>query len=456
MTDLLFILLAAGEGTRMKSKLPKVLHQVAGRSIVNHVVGAAAGAGASEIAVIVPPDHADVQDAITAEHADVVFYEQAERLGTAHGARMAQPSWEQATGYVTVVYADHPLLRAENFRLVLDKLDAGFDAAILGFEPEDPTGYGRFITDGDTLLAIREHKDASEAERKIGLCNACALSFRADVFRELIGQVKNNNAQSEYYLPDLVELANAAGYKVTYALAPEADVMGVNSRAQLAVAESLFQQRLRNDAMNNGVTLMDPRSVFLSYDTKLGRDVVIEPNVFVGTGVSVGEGSVIHAFSHIVGASIGENVAVGPFARLRPDAMLADRSKVGNFCEVKKATIGEGAKINHLSYIGDADVGADANVGAGTITCNYDGINKHKTVIGRDAFIGSNSSLVAPVTVGDGAYVASGSVVTRNVEPDALAVGRSRQENKLGYASRLRERAIAIKNLAKAASKDLK
>lgn len=445
MTELLSIILAAGEGTRMRSALPKVLHQVGGLPIVGHVVQAATAAGSGSIAVVTGPGHDAVRDAVRdlAQHAK--FYEQTERKGTAHAASMARELWEDATGYVAVVYADHPLLRGNNFSAVIDRLEAGFDVAILGFEPLDPTGYGRFITDGDRLLAIREHKDANEAERKIGLCNACILTFRAEVFRELIGEVRPNNAQNELYVTDLVELANKAGYKVTYGLAPERDVMGVNDRAQLAKAEAQFQDLRREDFMRAGVTLKDPRTVYFSYDTEIAQDVVIEPNVVFGPGVKIGDGAVIHAFSHIEGATIGAGVSVGPFARLRPGADLAEGAKVGNFVEVKNAKIGQGAKLPHLSYVGDAEVGAKANLGAGTITCNYDGVNKSKTVIGAGAFIGSNSSLVAPVTIGDGAYVASGSVITRDVAPDDLAIARAKQENKPGYASKLRARAEAIK-----------
>lgn len=445
MTELLSIILAAGEGTRMRSGMPKVLHRVGGLPIVGHVVRAAIGAGSSKIAVITGPGHDSVREAIGELAPDVRFFEQTERKGTAHAATMARELFADVEGYVAVIYGDHPLLRESNFDGILQRLNEGWDAAILGFEPKDPTGYGRFITEGDRLLAIREHKDASEEERRIGLCNACILAFRAGVFRDLVGKVQPNNAQGEYYVTDLVELANRAGYRVGYAVAPERDVMGVNDRAQLARAEALFQEVRRDDFMAAGVTLHDPKTVYFSYDTQIARDVVIEPSVVFGPGVSVGEGTVIHAFSHIEGATIGANASVGPFARLRPEANLEDGAKVGNFVEVKKSRIGRGAKVNHLTYIGDADVGAKANIGAGTVTCNYDGVNKAKTTIGANAFIGSNSSLVAPVTVGEGAYVASGSVITRNVEADALALGRARQENKAGYASKLRARAEAIK-----------
>ncbi len=445
MTELLSIILAAGEGTRMRSQRPKVLHDVGGLPIVGHVVRAAQAAGAGRIAMVTGPGHDAVRSAISALAPDVTFFEQTERRGTAHAAGMARPLWEAAEGYVAVVYGDHPLLRGANFSAVLDRLDAGCDAAILGFEPADPTGYGRFITDGERLLAIREHKDASEEERRIGLCNACILAFRAPVFRALIDRVTPNNAQNEFYLTDLVELANAAGYRVGYGLAPEDDVMGVNDRRQLARAEAQFQALRRDDFMRAGVTLKDPASVYFSYDTEIAPDVLIEPQVVFGPGVRVESGAVIHAFSHIEGAHIGPGASVGPFARLRPGADLADGAKVGNFVEVKNAQIGPGAKLPHLSYVGDAEVGAKANLGAGTITCNYDGVNKSRTVIGPGAFVGSNSSLVAPVSIGAGAYVGSGSVITEDVEPDALALGRARQENRPGYAPRLRARAEAIK-----------
>jgi bifunctional UDP-N-acetylglucosamine pyrophosphorylase/glucosamine-1-phosphate N-acetyltransferase len=319
------------------------------------------------------------------------------------------------------------------------------DAAILGFIPVDPTGYGRFITDGERLLAIREHKDASEDERKIGLCNACILAFRAPVFRELIDKVQNNNSQGEYYLGDLVELANAAGYKVGYAVAPEVDVLGVNDRSQLARAEGLFQETQREAFMKAGVTLKDPASVYFSYDTEIGRDVTIFPNVVFGPGVKIADGVEIRAFCDIEDVTIGQGASIGPFARIRGGAELGPDVHLGNFVEVKKSKIGAGTKAGHLSYLGDAEIGSKVNIGAGTITCNYDGVNKEKTIIGDDAFIGSNNSLVAPVTIGKGAYTASGSVINKDVEPDAMAIGRARQENKPGYAPKLKARALAIK-----------
>ena len=446
MTDLTVIVLAAGEGTRMRSAHPKVLHKVGGRPIAGHVLSAARDAGAGTLAMVTGPGHEAVRRDMAAIAPDTQFFEQVERKGTAHAASMARPAFVAATGYVAVVYGDHPLLRGDDFKRVTDRLDAGLDVAILGFEPQDPTGYGRFITDGDRLLAIREHKDATEDERKIGLCNACILSFRADVFNGLIDKVSNSNVQGEYYLTDLVELANAAGHSVGYAVAPEVNVMGVNDRAQLARAEATFQALRREDFMRNGVTLHDPSSVYFSFDTEIEPDVEIEPNVVFGPGVRIESGALIHAFSHIEGTHIGASATVGPFARLRPGADLGAKSKVGNFVEVKSAEIGEGAKVNHLTYIGDAQIGARANIGAGTVTCNYDGYNKSRTIIGQDAFIGSNSALVAPVEIGDGAYVASGSVITEPVAPDALGIGRARQVNKPGYGKALNARFKAIKD----------
>jgi bifunctional UDP-N-acetylglucosamine pyrophosphorylase/glucosamine-1-phosphate N-acetyltransferase len=417
--------------------------------IIGHVARAAREAGSTQIALVTGPKHDAIRKSVTALHPDVVHFEQTVAKGTAHAAAMARDLFSKAKGYVAVVYGDHPLLRGINFRAVLDRLDAGLDVAILGFEPKDPSGYGRFITDGDTLLAIREHKDATEDERRIRLCNACILAFRAEVFRDLIDKVETNNAQSEYYLTDLVGLANAAGKKVGYGLAPENDVMGVNDRSQLARAEGLFQDVRREDFMKAGVTLKDPKSVWFSYDTEIARDVTIEPNVVFGPGVKIEEGAVIHAFSHIEGAHVGRNASVGPFARLRPEANLGEGAKVGNFVEIKKAEIGKGAKVSHLTYIGDASIGAGVNIGAGVITVNYDGYNKHRTVVGDGAFNGSNASLVAPVTVGAGALVASGSVITEDVEPDALALGRARQVGKPGRARDIFAAAAAKKQAKK-------
>lgn len=445
MTELLSIILAAGEGTRMKSSLPKVLHPVGGMPIVGHVARAARQAGSSKIALVTGPRHAEIRERVSALDPEVVHFEQSVARGTGHAASMARELFEKAEGYIAVVYGDHPLLRGENFRAVLDRLDAGLDVAILGFEPVDPTGYGRFITDGERLLAIREHKDASDEERGIGLCNACILAFRAEVFRDLIDKIDTNNAQGEYYLTDLINLANQAGKKVGYGLAPEVDVMGVNDRRQLARAEKLFQQIRRDELMAAGVTMRDPDSVWLSWDTEIGRDVTIFPNVVFGPGVKIEDNVEIRAFCDIEDALIGEGSSIGPFARIRGGAELGPDVHLGNFVEVKKSKIGAGTKAGHLSYLGDAEIGSKTNIGAGTITCNYDGVNKDKTIIGDNVFVGSNASLVAPVKIGDGAYTASGSVITDDVPADAVAFGRARQENKLGYAPTLKERALAKK-----------
>ena len=452
MAELLSIILAAGDGTRMRSATPKLLHPVGGLPIIGHVVRAAVSAGSTQVAMVTAPEHERLRSEVAAAFPDVQFFQQAERRGTAHAASMARPLWEGAKGYVAVVYGDHPLLSGPIFTLVTDRLDAGMDAAILGFIPANPAGYGRFITDGERLLAIREHKDANEDERKIGLCNACILAFRAEVFRELIDRVGSNNAQNEFYVTDLVELANAAGYKVGYAVAPERDVMGVNDRAQLARAEAQFQELRRDDFMRAGVTLKDPSTVYFSYDTEIGRDVTIFPNVVFGAGVKIGDNVEIRAFCDIEDVKIGEGATIGPFARIRGGAELGADVHLGNFVEVKKSKIGAGTKAGHLSYLGDAEIGSKVNIGAGTITCNYDGVNKDKTVIGDDVFIGSNASLVAPVTIGNGAYTASGSVITEDVPADAVAFGRARQENKLGYAPKLRDKALA-KKAAKQAQK---
>lgn len=445
MAELLSIILAAGEGTRMRSTTPKVLHPVGGMPIIGHVVRAAREAGSGQIALITGPKHDAIRQAVSGLDRNVRHFEQSVARGTGHAASMARELFDGAEGYVAVVYGDHPLLRGASFRTVLDRLDAGLDVAILGFEPADPTGYGRFITDGDRLLAIREHKDASEEERRIGLCNACILAFRAEVFRDLIDRLDTNNAQGEYYLTDLVGLANAAGKKVGFGVAPEVDVMGVNDRSQLARAEAQFQTVRRDDFMKAGVTLRDPDSVWFSYDTEIGRDVTIFPNVVFGPGVSVGDNVEIRAFCDLEDVTIGEGGKIGPFVRIRGGAELGPDVHLGNFVEVKKSHIGAGTKAGHLSYLGDAQIGSKTNIGAGTITCNYDGVNKDKTVIGNNVFIGSNASLVAPVTIGDGAYTASGSVITQDVPADALALGRARQENKPGYAPRLKARALAKK-----------
>lgn len=436
----LTVVLAAGEGTRMKSALAKVLHPVAGRPMVAHVVAACAGAGASGLAVVVGPGREDVAAAARAVAPEATVFVQSERLGTAHATLAARAAIAEGYDDLLIVFGDTPLLTAETLLRLRRALADGAAVAAMGFEAADPTGYGRLLLAGGQLTAIREHKDASEAERSIRACNAGIMAIDGRRALDLLEAIGNANAQGEFYLTDVVETARARGLRCVAVMASEEEAMGVNDRVQLAAAEAVMQRRLREAAMRAGATMTAPDTVFLSWDTRIGRDVVIEPGVFFGPGVVVEDGVAIHAYSHLEGARVQSGANVGPFARLRPGADLGREAKVGNFVEVKAAQVGEGAKISHLSYIGDASVGAEANIGAGTITCNYDGFSKFRTVIGEGAFIGSNSSLVAPVTVGAGAYVGSGSVVTEDVEPDALALARGRQTQKAGWASAFRAR----------------
>ena len=424
----------------MRSRLPKVLHKIAGATLMWHVLAAVRGAGADAIAVVVGAGRDDVAAEARRGAPGCEIFVQAQRLGTAHAVLAARAAIARGYDDVLVVYADTPLVRVETFLRMRAALAEGASLVALGFEAADPAHYGRFVLDGDSLAAIVEHKDASAGQRAITLCNAGMMGFAGGAALALLDSIGNRNSQGEFYLTDAVEAARAGGLPCVPLVAPEQEVLGVNDRQQLAVAEAQLQARLRAAAMREGVTLIAPETVFLSADTRLGRDVVIEPHVFIGPGVAVGEGSVIHAFSHLEQATVGAGASVGPFARLRPGTVLGDRTKVGNFVEIKNADVGTGAKISHLSYIGDAHVGAEANVGAGVITCNYDGFLKHKTNIGAGAFVGSNSALVAPVTIGAGAYVGSGSVITRDVAADALAVARGRQSEISGWASRFREK----------------
>jgi bifunctional UDP-N-acetylglucosamine pyrophosphorylase/glucosamine-1-phosphate N-acetyltransferase len=449
MTELLSIILAAGEGTRMRSTTPKVLHAVGGLPMVGHVMRTAQRSGSTDICVVVGPNHEAVQAEVIRHGANTRIFSQLERLGTGHAVRQAREAFEGAAGNVVVLYADNPLVSSSTVAAIASRLDDGADIVVVGYRPADPTNLGRLLTRDGRLLAIREHRDATEEERKIGLANSGIIGFRAEALRSIIDRIGNKNAKGEYYLTDAVELANSDGRRVEFIEADAAEVMGVDDRTRLAAAEAQFQQLRRADFMQAGVTLKDPGSVWFSYDTEIGRDVTIEPNVVFGPGVVIEEGAVIHAFSHIEGAHIGRNASVGPFARLRPEANLGEGAKVGNFVEIKKADIGKGAKVSHLTYIGDATIGADVNIGAGVITVNYDGFNKHRTVVGDGAFIGSNAALVAPVTVGAGALVASGSVITEDVEADALALGRARQVVKPGRAKEIFAAAKAKKQAKK-------
>ncbi|GGK48654.1 bifunctional UDP-N-acetylglucosamine diphosphorylase/glucosamine-1-phosphate N-acetyltransferase GlmU [Salinarimonas ramus] len=455
----LAIVLAAGEGTRMRSDTPKVLHRVAARSMLAHALDAVRAAGADRIAVVVGPGREDVAEAARRVVPDASVFVQAERLGTAHAVLAARAALAQPADDVVVAYADTPLVEAETFARLRAPLAEGAAVTVLGFEAADPTGYGRVLRDGETVRAIREHRDANDAERAVTLCNAGLMALSGSDALSLLDAIGNENAKGEYYLTDAVEIARARGRTVACVVAPEWEVQGVNDRVQLAHVERTLQERLRERAMRAGVTMVDPESVFLAHDTVLGRDVVLEPSIVFGPGVVVESGATIHAFSHLEGARIAAGASVGPFARLRPGADIGKGAKVGNFVEVKKAKVGAGAKLPHLSYVGDAEIGAKANLGAGTITCNYDGFDKHLTRVGEGAFVGSNSSLVAPVTVGAGAFVGSGSVVTQDVPADALALARGRQAVKDGWAVRFRAekaeaKAAKAENEAKASTSD--
>ena len=438
---ILAIVLAAGEGTRMKSSKPKVLHEVAGLSLVGHAVSSAKAAGVSAIAAVIGPDRADVGAEITRISPDAQIVEQRDRRGTAHAVLQAEASIAAGHDAIVILFGDTPLIRAQTIRELGEAVLAeNTGVAVMGFEARDPAGYGRLLMDGDMLNAIREHKDASEAERAIRLSNGGLMAIKGALALHLLKSVQSNNAQNEFYLTDCVELARAQGLGARVIRVPEEEAQGVNDRVQLAACEAVLQRRLREAHMRNGVTMIAPDTVFLSMDTEIARDVLIEPHCVFGPGVSVGEGAVLHAFSHMEGARIGAKASIGPYARLRPGANLAEKVKIGNFVEVKNADLDVGAKVNHLTYIGDASIGAGANIGAGTITCNYDGFRKFRTEIGAGAFIGSNSSLVAPVTIGAGAYVGSGSVITKPVPDHALAVARSKQAVMEGWAEKFRVR----------------
>ncbi|UDQ89054.1 bifunctional UDP-N-acetylglucosamine diphosphorylase/glucosamine-1-phosphate N-acetyltransferase GlmU [Xanthobacter autotrophicus] len=436
--SLLVVVLAAGEGTRMKSRLPKVLHKVAGRTMLHHVLAATRAAGATRTAVVVGPGREDVAAEATRIVPDAQVFVQTERLGTAHAVLAARAALEQGADDVLVLYADTPLVRPETLARLRAPLAEGAAVAALGFEPEDPTGYGRLVTSGDELVAIREEKDATAAEKAVRFCNAGLMALAGKDALSILDRIGNANSKGEYYLTDAVEIARVDGRSAVAAKADVDEVAGVNSRIQLAEAEAILQKRLRLSAMAEGVTLIAPETVFFSADTVLGRDVIVEPHVVFGPGVIVGDDVVIHAFCHLEGAQLAPGVSIGPYARLRPGTRLDEGVRIGNFVETKAAHIESGAKVNHLSYVGDAHVGAGANLGAGTITCNYDGFFKYRTEIGAGAFIGVNSALVAPVTIGAGAYVGTGAVITSDVPEDALAIARSRQVVKEGWAKDFR------------------
>jgi bifunctional UDP-N-acetylglucosamine pyrophosphorylase/glucosamine-1-phosphate N-acetyltransferase len=435
------VILAAGQGTRMRSDTHKVLHPIASRPLLLHLLDCVDALGADKKVVVVGKGREQVEEAIAGR--DVAIAVQTEQKGTGHAVQQAAGALSDYDGPVIILYGDTPFVRADTLRRMIDRLDGdgGPGVVVLASSPADPLKYGRIILgQGDRIAKMVEYKDATEEERAVRLCNSGMMAVRArDLFRWL-AKVGNDNAAGEYYLPDIVNIAAAEGREAVVIEGDPYEAAGVNSRAELAHLELEWQRRRREQALEQGATLIDPESVWFAYDTKLGRDVTVEPHVVFGPGVEIADGATIRAFSHIDGAKIGARAIIGPFARVRPGTRLAERTKVGNFVEIKNADIAEGAKVNHLSYVGDTSIGARANIGAGTITCNYDGFGKYRTEIGEGAFIGSNTALVAPVIVGAGAIVGAGSVITRNVEPDSLAVERNEQRGVAGWARRFRQR----------------
>lgn len=450
MSDrVLAVVLAAGESTRMKSSKSKVLHTIGNLPMIAHVIAALEKTGVSDVALVVGRDADPVIAAARSGRLDVRAFEQKERLGTGHAVLAAREAIAEGYDQVIVAYGDAPLIEPGPLAEALEKVRAGFDAAVIGFETEKPTGYGRLLERGGELIAIREEKDATPDERTVTFCNSGLLAINGAKALDLLGKITSNNVKGEYYLTDIIEVLRAEGGRAATVEAPADTVAGCNNRAELAELEAIWQRRRRHELMVAGVTMIAPETVFLSADTEIAQDVTIEPNVIFGPGVKVETGAVIYAFSHLEGARVASGANVGPFARLRPGSNLHANAKVGNFVEIKKAEIGEGAKVSHLTYIGDATVGQNTNIGAGTVTCNYDGFNKFDTVIGADAFIGSNTLLVAPVRIGKGALTATGSVITEDVPDDAAAFARARQVNKEGYGAKIAARNRALKEAGK-------
>jgi bifunctional UDP-N-acetylglucosamine pyrophosphorylase/glucosamine-1-phosphate N-acetyltransferase len=444
------IIRAAGEGSRMRSETHKVLHPIAGHPMLLHLLDSVDALGPERRVVVVGKRRDQVEATLEGRGVETAI--QADQKGTAHAVQQAATALDGYDGPVLILYGDCPFVESATLAAMLERLNGPDEPGlvVLASNQPDPAAYGRVITDGgDRIVKMVEYRDATEAERSVTLCNSGMMAVRApDLFRWL-GEVGNDNAAGEYYLPDVVAVAAGEGRNAVVVVADPYETAGVNSRSELAALESEWQSRRRSAVMAAGATLIDPRSVWFAFDTRVGRDVLIEPHVVFGPGVSISDGAVIRAFSHVEGASIGPSAEVGPFARLRAGTVLGDKSRVGNFVEIKKTSLGAGAKANHLSYLGDSEVGAHANIGAGTITCNYDGFGKYKTQIGAGAFIGSNSALVAPVAIGEGAIIGAGSVITRDVEPDALGVARGQQQTKSGWAKRFRDRMKARKEASR-------
>ena len=443
------VILAAGQGTRMKSPLPKVLHLVGGRSMLDRAIDAALGAGCDRVIVVVGTHSPKVREAAVKRVGEGNIAIQDPPLGTGHAVNAARELLKDFDGAVIVSYADTPLVSAAVLKPVFERAEAA-DLAVMGFHAADPGAYGRLVMrpsedGGDNLDAIVEAREATPEQRLITACNSGILACRGALLFSLLAEVKNENSKGEYYLTDIVGLARDRGLQPKVTMASEDDVLGANSQAELAIAERVWQDGVRRAFMDNGVHMPAPETVFFSFDTQIAPGVVIEPHVVFAEGVTVASGAVIRAFSHLEGARVGEGALIGPYARLRPGADIGKDAHIGNFVEVKNVTVGEGAKANHLSYLGDGAIGPKTNIGAGTIFCNYDGYFKYRTIIGAGAFIGSNSSLVAPVTIGDGAMTASGSVITRDIPGDAMAVARGQQVEKAGWAKAFRDKKAAEK-----------
>ena len=440
MTDrpLAAIILAAGQGTRMKSEMHKVLHPIAGKPMLHHLLDTVDSIGVERTVVVVGARREQIEASVSGRNVAIAV--QADQLGTGHAVAQAHDALKGFAGDVLILYGDVPMVSADTMREMIFRLNNGSSprAVVLGFRPDDAAAYGRIIADDQgEIEKMVEYKDASDAERRVNLCNSGLMAARSTDLFILLDQISNDNAAGEYYLPDIVMLPGQKSAVIE--VDDPAEVAGVNSRAELAAVEGEWQVRRRAQAMADGVSLIAPETVWFSHDTKIAADVIIEPNVIFGPGVSIADGTTIYGHSHIEGATIGANAKVGPFARLRPGAVMEHGSKVGNFVEMKKTILGKGAKANHLTYLGDAEIGEGANIGAGTITCNYDGFFKYKTVIGKGAFIGSNSALVAPVTIGDGAIVGAGATLTRDVAADDLALVRAEQTEKAGWAGKFRD-----------------
>jgi len=442
------IILAAGKGTRMKSDLPKVLHKIAGAPMLVHAMQSSEAINPARMIIVAGHGAELVESAATAYNPASEIVLQTEQNGTAHATDMARDALKGFKGDAIVLFGDTPFISPETLTKVFETRKTA-DVVVLGFEAAEPGGYGRLITKGDKLLKITEAKDCTDEELKINLCNSGVMAAKSETLFDLITQVTPNNAQGELYLTDIVGIANGKGMTCAVVTCPEAETLGINSRTHLAEAEAIFQNQRRAELMDEGVTLTDPATTFLAFDTHIGRDVIIGPNTLFGPGVTVETGAHINGFCHLEGCHISKGAEIGPFARLRPGAEIGDDARVGNFVEIKNAELATGAKVGHLTYLGDASVGANSNVGAGTVTCNYDGVFKHRTEIGQDVFIGTHTSLVAPVHLGDGAFTATGSVITNDVPSGDLAIARARQVNKKGLGAKFMERLRALKTAGK-------